>query len=973
MKARVNWGIFLCILLFVGVQATADDIIPDQGSGTVAKIRVSIPVGDYSINAVEGGDKLSLHDFGYLLIPGKPKLPSKIFTIALPPGARAISVNCEVGSETVLSGRYSVIPSPLPRSIGEEDPNIYARDKQMYDDNYASVYGDDAVYPDNITELVASAGYRSYNLVDIRVTPFEFHPLSGRLTLNSELTLIISYIIPANHSVTDAVSGETSKAQRTAESIIFNYDQASSWYPTVGLKRGLYDFVIITLESLTAAVQPLVDWETAKGRNVQVVTIAWINGSYNGYDLAERIRNFLRDKYPAEEWGIEDALIIGHVNDIPMRLTEQDWGYGKVKTDLYYAELSYPDSESWDANQNHYWGEDADNVDFYSEINVGRIPWSGAIDVENICLKTVAYEQNQDPEFKKNILLLGGYFWNDDPNPVTDNAILMEAKVDQPWMADWTMTRMYEKNNDCWSSYDCDYPLLNSNVMAVWSAGKFAFVNWAGHGSPTSSHIYGIGAPAFISSYNCSQLNDAYPAIIFADACSNSNPDYLNIGQAMIRQGAVGFLGATQVAGGMPGWADPYDGSSQSLDYFFTTYVTSGDYTLGEAHQKALRDMYVYGLWGGAVYYQMFQWGNIWGNPDLAMTMPAIEIQIPDPLPEYMVPDSTTTVTVRILENTDTCVPGSELLYYRYDEGGDYTTAPLIAIGGGLYEAELNPPECKALPEYYFSAEGVECGIICNPATAPAIVYSAMVGAPVTVFTDNFEEDAGWTVENDGSLTGGAWERGVPAGGGERGDPPTDRDGSGQCYLTGNAYGDSDVDGGATSLISPTLNLDGIDAEIRYSLWYTNGMGGDPNNDYFYIYLSGDDGASWNLVESIGPQGLSGWNDKSLLVSDFMTPTDQVKVRFEASDLGMGSVVEAGIDDINVLYVECTDYIYGDANMDGELNVADAVFVINYVFKGGPAPNPVGAGDANCDGDSNVADAVYMINFVFHGGPAPDC
>ena len=64
--------------------------------------------------------------------------------------------------------------------------------------------------------------------------------------------------------------------------------------------------------------------------------------------------------------------------------------------------------------------------------------------------------------------------------------------------------------------------------------------------------------------------------------------------------------------------------------------------------------------------------------------------------------------------------------------------------------------------------------------------------------------------------------------------------------------------------------------------------------------------------------------------------------------------------------VEC-----GDANDDGTPNVGDAVFIINYVYKGGAAPNPIEAGDANCDGDCNVGDAVYLINYVFKGGSEP--
>jgi hypothetical protein len=63
--------------------------------------------------------------------------------------------------------------------------------------------------------------------------------------------------------------------------------------------------------------------------------------------------------------------------------------------------------------------------------------------------------------------------------------------------------------------------------------------------------------------------------------------------------------------------------------------------------------------------------------------------------------------------------------------------------------------------------------------------------------------------------------------------------------------------------------------------------------------------------------------------------------------------------------------ICGDANGDGEVNVGDAVSIINYVFKGGAAPDPLCSGDANGDGDVNVADAVYLISYVFKGGPPP--
>jgi hypothetical protein len=65
-------------------------------------------------------------------------------------------------------------------------------------------------------------------------------------------------------------------------------------------------------------------------------------------------------------------------------------------------------------------------------------------------------------------------------------------------------------------------------------------------------------------------------------------------------------------------------------------------------------------------------------------------------------------------------------------------------------------------------------------------------------------------------------------------------------------------------------------------------------------------------------------------------------------------------------------FVPGDANGDAMINVSDAVYIINYVFVAGPAPQPLESADGNCDGDVNVSDAVFLINHVFTGGPGPD-
>lgn len=69
----------------------------------------------------------------------------------------------------------------------------------------------------------------------------------------------------------------------------------------------------------------------------------------------------------------------------------------------------------------------------------------------------------------------------------------------------------------------------------------------------------------------------------------------------------------------------------------------------------------------------------------------------------------------------------------------------------------------------------------------------------------------------------------------------------------------------------------------------------------------------------------------------------------------------------------CDLYIAGDANSDLSVNIGDGVYLINFVFRSGPAPEPLESGDANYDGDSNVGDAVYLINYVFKSGMEPCC
>jgi len=756
----------------------------------------------------------------------------------------------------------------------------------------------------------------------------------------------IDYRLPERQNT--LITKPSPAVERSAQVLILNHDQAAAWHIVQRSRDAQrYEFVVVTPEELIGSVASLIAWEQQKGRGTQVVTTQWIAANYTGVDLAEQIRNFLRDKYSAAVWGIEHVLLVGHYDDVPMRLVWQDLGYGQPRTDTYYAELSLPDDQSWDLDGDGLYAEDEDEIDFYSEICVGRIPWSDPAVVQHICEKSVLSEQDHDPAYKQNILLIGSFFW-----PDTDTAVLMETIASLPHLVNWTDIRMYELG---YSTYPMDYDITNANVVSEWSSDKYAVVTWGGHGSPTAAARYYPDMPVFIQSADCAALNDDYPSIVFADSCYTSSPAHANLGREMLAQGAVGYVGATQVAGGRRAWETPADGSSQTLNYLFTGYVTSGLYTQGEALQLALRQTYLQGAWRWPKY-ELLEWGALYGNPDLGIgLLPALHIQFPDGLPDHVEAGTKTTVAVRIDPVQDTLVAGSATLHYRLD-GGTFQTAPLTSLGNKNYEAMLPAMCCGQTPEFYLSASGTQSGLVTQPANAPSEVFTAPVGTFTIVYHDDFEEFHAWIVEDLGA-TDGQWQRDVPVNDPNWPyDPFSDADGSGKCCLTANRLGDSDVDGGGVRLTSPVVDMTAANITLRYSFYlYAEDQ---TASDYLLVEVSSEGLAGpWReLVRHIRNNGLS-WRTDSFMAAELQALdiplTDQMHVRFTAYDGGSDHAVEAGVDAFEVLSFDCTYTLQGDLNGDCNVDLYD------FLAFHGCLTGPDGGVDPGCqqmdlDGDDDV-------------------
>lgn len=119
------------------------------------------------------------------------------------------------------------------------------------------------------------------------------------------------------------------------------------------------------------------------------------------------------------------------------------------------------------------------------------------------------------------------------------------------------------------------------------------------------------------------------------------------------------------------------------------------------------------------------------------------------------------------------------------------------------------------------------------------------------------------------------------------------------------------------------------------------------NNDNFAAAdtVTGLSDTSYTMVDSLALGNVYYWKVEAYDKFGGITPSDQVFSLFTL--------------------------VPGDTNADGSLNIGDVVFLINYIFKEGAAPDPLSVGDTNGDCTINIGDAVTLVNYIFREGPPP--
>ncbi len=274
-----------------------------------------------------------------------------------------------------------------------------------------------------------------------------------------------------------------------------------------------------------------------------------------------------------------------------------------------------------------------------------------------------------------------------------------------------------------------------------------------------------------------------------------------------------------------------------------------------------------------------------------------IRFTFPDGQPAVIDPTGSDPIRIVLEERSTLPMPGSAVLHYN--TGSGFQSVGMVETSPNHYEAYFPATPCGDEIEYYLSAETIGGAEVRWPANAPIFTFTARSGSEMRpLFADTFEENSGWTVENQ-SLDSGAWERGTPVGGVIN--PPfpiVDADGSGKCYVTGIKPG-IDVDGGPTRLISPPFDLAEVENPmLSVALWqYSSG------SDTLRVEINDGNSADWTLLESVNRT--YDWETREYILSDSITPTGRMRLRFSSADNPNDSTTESGVDAFALSSLAC--------------------------------------------------------------------
>jgi len=525
-----------------------------------------------------------------LLETGAPVLPVYTETFTFPFGTSVRDVSVELSTTTYrLEQRIAPAPRPVPRTA---EPSGIAPDVAPDPE----IYGSNAPYPAEPYRVRQGTGLQH-----------------GEHVLHVTVSCYPQYI-PSDDML------------RCPEHVNIRVEHTPPGEPL--LTADIYDLLVITDQTFRAEMERLADHKESLGVSTLVQTTQHIYSSYNGRDNPERIKRYIRDAI--EDYGVDYVLLAGGRKGqtfdwyIPEARSNNDAdmesGYA---SDLYYADVYDADGDfaDWDSNGNGViaeygqFGAPRDEMDFYPDVYVGRLPIRYSWEAGTVVDKIIAYETGADSSWFKQMFMAAG----DTSPPARDEHGVIEQGVYEGELVADRVAAQLSNDFNVQKMYTSDgsFHSYQQIVDAFTTGAGFAY--FSGHGNPG---VWGNFLPdaeteeEFVLGFTDFDIwkyenGDRLPVVVIG-GCHNAqfnvsvqhlidgNEEAMAHGEyyphdgaswmALMTGGSIGTVGYTgygygyinsYCTEGLGGWIEPR---------FFNAYAQQGMDTLGGAHGQAITD-----------------------------------------------------------------------------------------------------------------------------------------------------------------------------------------------------------------------------------------------------------------------------------------------------------------------------------------------------------------------------------------------
>jgi hypothetical protein len=944
MTTRIFLAVFFILLGPLSVLAERMDLgarEPDpavtvQESNNVKTV-IRFEIGAFDRQAVEinGENYFSLKcaEEGILHNAGEPALPRLCRSIVIPDDGRmAIEV---IAAEYVDLPETPIAPSKgnILRTVNPEDVPY----------SFGPVYNTSDWYPGELAALREPFILRDIRGTVIELNAFQYHPVNKILRVYTSVTVEVINVGAGETNVLrrDApLTGILSDYRLIYERRFVNYPEMAARYTPV---EEAGEMLIITYDGFHETMLPFVEWKMQKGIKTTIVDISAIGNNYT------YIKDFVQAFYDSTSLGW--LLLVGDAAQVSS---------GPGFSDPYYSKLA--------------------GADDYPDIFVGRFSAQNILEAETQVERSIEYEK----------MPWGSDWFHKACGIASDQGPGHYGELDYEH-SDLIRGKFLDYN---FTFVDQIYdPLATTmDVSAAVNDGR-SYINYTGHGSASSwstSHFTNTDVNLL--------TNDFMLPFIFSVACFNGNFVYGTcFAEAWLRatdngdpSGAI----ATYMSVISQAWDPPMDAQDEAADLL----VAEEKLTVGGlCYNGSCRMIDINGPDG----VTEFDAWTIFGDPSLML-------RTDDPVPMVVYHDAGMIHTAGQLQVEAVGIEGALCALYHNGIlfGSAYTGSDGIAVIP--IESEMPIDEIVILTVTAYNRSPYIAGIQVTGPEGPFVVYDEYTIDDATGNDDGLVNcgesiDLGLQLINVGPDT--AYYVAVVLSTADA--YVTVTDDSATYGLIPGDYGVIYIaDAFAFEVADETVNGHIIDFELVVTdsgpadtSWISSFS--IPVFCYPDLSLTPD---SLDIILSEGettmvPIKICNYGKAPLSISftssDHWVYLESIQYNIPPVDslyvmVGLLSDTLARGLHIGTIEYSCNDpdtpngiipvaltitppYTCGDANDDDALDMVDILYIIAYLYKGGPPPVYIEATDVDGSGTVDMLDIIVLIQYLYRGGVGLNC